>query len=158
MNLVKLYRRRRAVSPILAAILLIGLAVAAGAVLFVVVLPMIQSSGELKFGTTTFSDVDADGSKDKLVLTLTNELAESVAITSITIEGKAAAGSWPGTTITDVNTTTTFPFNIATSQSEIGMIFDFDPGTYEELRIRVDYSIESVAQDPLYSTTYDVAV
>ncbi|MHA2131809.1 MAG: archaellin/type IV pilin N-terminal domain-containing protein, partial [Promethearchaeota archaeon] len=79
MNLVKLYRRRRAVSPILAAILLIGLAVAAGAVLFVVVLPMIQSSGELKFGTTTFSDVDADGSKDKLVLTLTNELAESVA-------------------------------------------------------------------------------
>ena len=157
MNLIKIYRRRRAVSPILAAILLIGLAVAAGAVLFVVVLPMIQSSGELKFGETTLSDIDADNLNDKIVFTLTNELAETVAVTNITLQGRTGTGSW--TTFTnDDNTTTTFPFNIATSQSKIGVIFTFDPGTYDEIRIKVDYKIGDVAQDALYSTEYDVAV
>jgi flagellin-like protein len=159
MKLIKLYRRRKAVSPILAAILLIGLAVAAGAVLFVVVLPMIESSGELKFGNTTFSDFDDDGSNDKLVFTLTNELAETVSITSITIEGKMITEGWTdGTTLTNVNTTTIFPFNIATSQSKIDMVFNFDPDGSQELRIKVAYSIDGVAEDPLYSTTYTVAV
>lgn len=157
MKLVKLYHKRRAVSPILAAILLIGLAVAAGAVLFVVVLPMITSSGELKFGTTTFSDIDTDGSNDKLVFTLTNELAKSVSITSITIQGRNETAAVAWTALTNANTTTSFPFNIATSQSEIGIIYTFATGTYDELRIKVDYSAEDVAQDPLYSTAYAVA-
>ncbi len=157
MNLVKIYRRRRAVSPILAAILLIGLAVAAGAVLFVVVLPMIQSSGELKFGKTTLSDIDTDGFNDKLTFTLTNELADTVAVTNVTLEGRTGSGAWAVFT-NDDNTSTNFPFNIATSQSKIDMVFTFAPGAYDEVRIKVEYSVDGEAQDPIYSAGYDIAV
>ena len=150
MNIRRLIRRRRAVSPILAAILLIGLAVAAGAVLFVVVLPMISSSGELKFGDIALSDLDTDGTNDKIVFTITNELAETAAITSITLLGDTS------TAITNANTTTTFPFNIVTSQSKIDVTYVFDPGAFTTIRIRVDYTIDGVAQDPLYSTEYDL--
>ncbi|MHA1976103.1 MAG: archaellin/type IV pilin N-terminal domain-containing protein [Candidatus Hodarchaeales archaeon] len=157
MKLIKLYRRRRAVSPILAAILLIGLAVAAGAVLFVVVLPMITSSGEMKFGETTLSDINADDKYDKLVVTLTNELSDTVAVTNVTLQGRTGAGTW--TTFTnDDNTTSNFPFNIATSQSKIGMVFTFNPGAYDEVRIKVEYSVDGVAEDPLFSAAYDIAV
>jgi len=111
LKIVKIWRKRRAVSPILAAILLIGLAVAAGAVLFLIVLPMIQSTGELKFSSVNFSDIDDNGTNDKVVFTLTNELSKSVSITNIEILANDAA-------ITNANTTTTFPFTIITSQSE----------------------------------------
>ena len=47
----KLKRKRRGVSPIIAAILLIGLAVLAGAAIYVVVLPMLSSN-------TTAGDVE----------------------------------------------------------------------------------------------------
>jgi len=53
MNIRRLIRRRRAVSPILAAILLIGLAVAAGAVLFTVVMPLIDNPGGSVAGSGT---------------------------------------------------------------------------------------------------------
>ncbi|MHA2109714.1 MAG: hypothetical protein ACW99R_18545 [Candidatus Hodarchaeales archaeon] len=157
MNLIKIYRRRRAVSAILAAILLIGLAVAAGAVLFVVVLPMIQSSGELYYGETTLSDIDTDGFNDKLVFTLTNELSDGLQVTNIVLQGRTGTGTWT-TFATEDNTTTNFPFSITLSQSKIGIVFTFDPGTYDELRIKVDYSVDGVAEDPLYSAAYDIAV
>ncbi len=157
MKIMKLYRRRRAVSPILAAILLIGLAVAAGAVLFVVVLPMISSSGELYFGKTTLSDIDTDGLNDKLVFTLTNEQSDGLQVTNIVLQGRTGTGTWT-TFANEDNTTTNYPFSIGLSQSEIDITFTFDPGTYDELRIKVDYSIDGVAEDPLYSTAYDIAV
>ncbi len=155
MKLVKLYHKRRAVSPILAAILLIGLAVAAGATLFVVVLPMITSSGELKFGDVTLSDIDTNGSNDKLVFTLTNKITKTVSVTNITIQGRTGTEDW--TPLTNANTTTSFPFNIPTSESEFDITYTFDPEIYDELRIRVEFSIGDVAQDPLYSTAYAVA-
>ncbi len=157
MNLIKIYRRKRAVSPILAAILLIGLAVAAGAVLFVVVLPMITSSGELYFGETTLSDIDTNGLNDKLVFTLTNELSDGLQVTNIVLQGRnqTAGVDWTSFTTED-NTTTNFPFSITYSQSKMGIIFTFDPGTYDELRIKVDYAVDGVAEDPLYSAAYDI--
>lgn len=152
MKIAKIWRKRRAVSPILAAILLIGLAVAAGAVLFIIVLPMIQSSGELSFGSVKFSDTDspADGDNDKVVFTLTNELSKSVSITNITIN----VGGFPITN--DTHTSTTFPFNIAVSQSEIDITFTGLTGTgNEKYTIRVDYKIGDEAQEALVSTSYD---
>ncbi len=154
MKIQRIWRKRRAVSPILAAILLIGLAVAAGAVLFIVVLPMIQSSGELGFGSVKFSDTDspADDVNDKVVFTLTNELSKVVTITNITIK----AGE---TVITnDSHTTTTFPFNIAVSQSKIDITFTgLDPGAADKYTIVVAYKIGDDAQDDLVSAEYDVA-
>ncbi|MFX0122869.1 MAG: archaellin/type IV pilin N-terminal domain-containing protein [Candidatus Hodarchaeota archaeon] len=151
MKIHKLIRKKRAVSPILAAILLIGLAVAAGAVLFVVVLPMIQSSGELKFGSVNFSDMDDNGTNDKVVFTLTNELSKTVTITSIEIQAD-------NTPITNANSTTTLPFTIITSQSKIDITYIFaEPADGAVLRIKVEYKIGDDVQDPLYSADYDAA-
>ena len=155
MKIQRIWRKRRAVSPILAAILLIGLAVAAGAVLFVVVLPMIQSSGELSFGSVKFSDTGTDLKNDKVVFTLTNELSKQVTITNITVQGNPPT-IW-GDLTNDDNTTTTFPFNIGISQSKIDITYFFDPGTATKLRIRVDYKIGDDVQDDLISAEYDVA-
>ncbi|MFX0049806.1 MAG: archaellin/type IV pilin N-terminal domain-containing protein [Candidatus Hodarchaeota archaeon] len=156
MKIAKIWRKRRAVSPILAAILLIGLAVAAGAVLFVIVLPMIQSSGEFSFSSVKFSDIDTDGNNDKVVFTLTNELTKSVTVTNVTIQGKIGT-TWVDLT-NDDNTTRTFPFNIGTSESEIDITYTFDPGTATDLRIKAEYKIGDEIQDPLYSSEYDAAV
>ncbi|MFX1505161.1 MAG: archaellin/type IV pilin N-terminal domain-containing protein [Promethearchaeota archaeon] len=151
MKIHKLLRKKRAVSPILAAILLIGLAVAAGAVLFVIVLPMIESSGELKFSSVKFSDIDENGTHDKLVFTLTNELSKTVTITKIEIQ----ANEIP---ITNANSTTTFPFTITTGQSKIDITYNFaEPVDTAVLRIKVEYKIGDDVQDPLYSTDYDAA-
>lgn len=85
----QIIRKRRAVSPILAALLLIGLAIAAGALLFVVVLPMLQSpGGTLTFGSTyKFINTTTTPHYDKAYIPLSNEGGETVTITNIKIEG-----------------------------------------------------------------------
>ena len=77
MNLVKLYRKKRAVSPILAAILLIGLAVAAGAVLFVVVLPMIGGTAKVDFVDAVAADRNSDGLIDQITVSVQNSGSEA---------------------------------------------------------------------------------
>jgi len=151
MKIHKLLRKKRAVSPILAAILLIGLAVAAGAVLFIVVLPLIESPGEFYFSSVKFSDVDDNGTNDKVVFTLTNEASQSVTITNIELQ----AGETP---ITNANTTTTFPFTITLGKSKIDITYIFaEPASSAVLRIKVEYKIGDDVQDPLYSADYDAA-
>ncbi len=157
MKMLKIFRKRRAVSPVLAAILLIGLAVAAGAVLFVVIMPMIESSGEFDFSSVKFSNLNTTNDNtiyDKAVFTLTNEGSKTVAVTAITIEGYN--DSW--VPVNGSSTTTTFPFSITTSQSEIDITYTFtDPTTdFTLLRIKVGYKIGDTAQDPLYSSEYSV--
>ncbi|WP_455140154.1 archaellin/type IV pilin N-terminal domain-containing protein [Candidatus Hodarchaeum mangrovi] len=76
----RIIRKRRAVSPIIAAILLIGLAVAAGAVLFVVVLPMISApGGSLVFDEST--TLSATGAH----IALRNDGVKDASVTNITI-------------------------------------------------------------------------
>jgi len=77
---MKIYRKRRAVSPILAAILLIGLAVAAGAVLFVVVLPLLSNPG----GSLVFDESTTTLSSTAAHIVLKNEGTETA--TNIDIE------------------------------------------------------------------------
>ena len=81
MNTRRLIRRRRAVSPILAAILLIGLAVAAGAVLFTVVMPLIDSPG----GTLVIVDTKTTLSSTAAHVELRNDGVEDVVVTNITV-------------------------------------------------------------------------
>ena len=158
MKMLKIFRKRRAVSPVLAAILLIGLAVAAGAVLFVVIMPMIESSGEFDFSSVKFSNLNTtnDGGSDaydKAKFTLTNEGSKTVAVTAITIEGYN--DSWVPVNESSP-ATTTFPFSITTSQSEIDITYTFaDHMTdFTLLRIRVVYKIGDIEQDPLLSSEY----
>jgi len=68
----RIIRKRRAVSPILAAILLIGLAVAAGAVLFVVVLPMISGTADVRFVSAVAADRNNDGLLDQITVQINN--------------------------------------------------------------------------------------
>jgi hypothetical protein len=95
MNLVKMYRKRRAVSPILAAILLIGLAVAAGAVLFVVVLPLIGGTADVEFVSAVADDRNNDGLLDQITVQVQNSGAEvdSFAEGTISLTGWSAAAN-----------------------------------------------------------------
>ncbi|MFX0014633.1 MAG: archaellin/type IV pilin N-terminal domain-containing protein [Promethearchaeota archaeon] len=84
MKIQRLLRKKRAVSPILAAILLIGLAVAAGAVLFIVVLPLISEPG----GSLVFDETATKLTNKTAKIALKNEkLSEAASITNITIIG-----------------------------------------------------------------------
>jgi flagellin-like protein len=85
---MKIYRRRRAVSPILAAILLIGLAVAAGAVLFVVVLPLIDNPG----GSVVFDETLTDfPTNSTMKVVLKNEGTVDASITDIVVSNSTVA-------------------------------------------------------------------
>ena len=90
MNIRRLIRRRRAVSPILAAILLIGLAVAAGAVLFTVVMPLIDNPG----GSVVFDESTTTLSSTATHIVLRNEGTETAQITNITISSTTADASF----------------------------------------------------------------
>jgi flagellin-like protein len=81
MKTPKIIHQRRAVSPILAAILLIGLAVSAGAVLFVVVLPLISNPG----GSLVFDESTTTLSATNMHLVLKNEGTETASIDNIVV-------------------------------------------------------------------------
>jgi flagellin-like protein len=81
MNFKKLARKRRAVSPILAAVLLIGLAITAGAVLFIVVIPLITAPG----GSVVFDESTTTLSASSLHLVLKNEGSVDATITNVQI-------------------------------------------------------------------------
>ncbi|MFX1285174.1 MAG: archaellin/type IV pilin N-terminal domain-containing protein [Promethearchaeota archaeon] len=86
MKILRLYHKKRAVSPVIAAILLIGLAVAAGAALFFVIIPMISTSTKIEFqGTPVFTNGTA-----KIEIKSTG--TKSATITDIKLE--ANNGTW----------------------------------------------------------------
>ena len=86
MKIQRIFRKRRAVSPVLAAILLIGLAVAAGAALFFVIMPMISTSTKVEFQE---APIFTNGTA-KIQLKSTG--TKSATITDIKIE--ANNGTW----------------------------------------------------------------
>lgn len=97
MKILKLLRKRRAVSPVIAAILLIALAVAAAATLFFVIIPMITASTKVEFhGTPIFTNSTA-----KIELKSTG--TKSVTITGVTIEANTD-DSWVKANFTFVET------------------------------------------------------
>ncbi|MFW9857119.1 MAG: archaellin/type IV pilin N-terminal domain-containing protein [Candidatus Thorarchaeota archaeon] len=99
-------KKRRAVSPILAAILLIGLAITAGAVLFVVVLPLITAPGSgLVFDSST-----TELTANSVHIVLRNEGSEIVTVTNISVKSS---------TYTAVINTTFNSFSIGVGQGAI---------------------------------------
>lgn len=132
----RIISKRRAVSPILAAILLIGLAVAAGAVLFVVVLPMISApGGSLGFDETT--TLSATGAH----IVLKNDGIKDTTVTDITI------------TKDGVNANFTFiGFNVNKGSSAIKDYTFVQSLTAGDWLITVKFSIEGEAQTDLELT------
>lgn len=95
MNIMKIYYKRRAVSPVLAAILLIGLAVAAAAVLFVVVLPMIGGTAKVEFVSAVAADRNSDGLLDQITVKVSNAgaAADEFSDGIMSVSGWSAAGN-----------------------------------------------------------------
>lgn len=85
----KLIQKRRAVSPILAAILLIGLAVTAGAIIIVFVLPMLEGASNVEFVEAEADDRNLDGLLDKITVTVSNKgtLVDTLAEGTLTSGG-----------------------------------------------------------------------
>jgi hypothetical protein len=92
----KLIQKRRAVSPILAAILLIGLAVTAGAIIIVFVLPMLEGAAAVEFVEAEADDRNMDGLLDKITVEVINEgtLADTLS------EGTLTTTSFTGASVT----------------------------------------------------------
>ena len=96
MKIAKIFRKKRAVSPILAAILLIGLAVAAGAVMFVVILPMIAGPGlQISIDQTNFAFTDTDSNKiyEKVKVPIKNTGGVDVSVTAIKVQTSSDGGT-----------------------------------------------------------------
>ena len=141
MNFKKLIKKRRGVSPILAAILLIGLAITAGAIMFVVVIPMIQNpGGSLVFDETTTEFTGNTTAK----LALKNEGSETVSVTAITIEYNDGTYS-----------AATFNFVAFTINSGQGAVKTYtltdtpDAGDITKWRVTVEFSIDGDPQTDL---------
>lgn len=90
MNLNKLLGRKRAVSPVVAAILLIGLTVAAGAMVYFIVLPMLSGESDADDITVTF---DGNGTSLVYKFRIQNGGASDVTVASVTNTTKVDAGS-----------------------------------------------------------------
>ncbi|UCG89970.1 MAG: hypothetical protein JSU57_05775 [Candidatus Heimdallarchaeota archaeon] len=127
MKILKLYHKKRAVSPILAAILLIGLAIVAGAALFFVIIPMITTSTKVEFqGIPIFTNGTA-----KIELKSTG--TKSVTITDIKIEANNGSTTWPEAQFDFTE------FSMDTGQGDI-LTYTFDEeiaGTITKWRVTV---------------------
>ncbi|MEX2721671.1 MAG: type IV pilin [Candidatus Wukongarchaeota archaeon] len=97
-------RRKRAVSPVVATVLLIAITVAAAAMVFFVVMPMIQGSAEPLVGTNnTAGDNNGDYLPETFYIEVGNTGTDDVKIDSVTIKwvnGTAEETATPTTALT----------------------------------------------------------
>jgi flagellin-like protein len=139
MNFKKLIRKRRAVSPILAAVLLIGLAITAGAVLFIVVIPLITAPG----GGLGFDETATTVSNTAAHVVLKNTGTESVTVTDIDVFASNSTDEYP----------LSFTFVQFSVDKGQGAIKDYTytgiDGTITQFRITLAFEIDGVAQTAL---------
>jgi len=84
-TLLKLWRRRKAVSPVIATILLIALTVTAAAIVYFVVVPLLRGNPELVLMDYELADTDASDLADELTLTLNNVGTAEATLATITV-------------------------------------------------------------------------
>jgi hypothetical protein len=139
MNLKKFVHKRREVSPILAAVLLIGLAITAGAVLFIVVIPLITAPG----GGLGFDETATTVSNTAAHVVLKNTGTEPVTVTDINVYA--------------TNSTREYLLNFTFVQFSVdkgqGAIKDYTytgiDGTITEFRIALAFKLGDEVQTPL---------
>ena len=81
----KLRKAKRAVSPVVATVLLISLVVAASAMVYFIVVPLLRGSSSIDFITTQWFDSDGDAVADLVYISLQNSGSASSTITNLTI-------------------------------------------------------------------------
>lgn len=160
MNIMKIYHKRRAVSPVLAAILLIGLAVAAAAVLFVVVLPMIGGTAKVGFVSAVAADRNNDGMLDQITVKVSNSGAatDSFSDGTITFTGWSTTGNVEIGLADPVNLVfkTTNPDSQALETASVSITLSFDSTsdiTITETDIDMDHAAALTDSDMLIDFT-----
>ncbi len=81
----KIRKGKRAVSPVIATVLLISLVVAASAMVYFIVVPLLRGTSSVNFVTTQWFDSDGDSVADLVYVTLQNSGSASSIITNITL-------------------------------------------------------------------------
>ncbi|MCF2144123.1 MAG: hypothetical protein K9W42_10510 [Candidatus Heimdallarchaeota archaeon] len=90
----RLWRRRKAISPVIATILLIALTVTAAAIVYFVVVPLLRGRGELVIFGYELEDTDATYYADKITTDIQNIGTAEVTISSVSITKDGEAISW----------------------------------------------------------------
>jgi len=85
LKLINLLKRRKAVSPVIATILLISLVVVSGSLVYFLVVPMIQGSASISIITAQWFDTDSDDAVDITYITLQNTGTAQAVISKINI-------------------------------------------------------------------------
>ncbi len=127
MNLNKLLGRKRAVSPVVAAILLIGLTVAAGAIVYFIVLPMLSSTTGADDVSITF---DGNQTSTAFKFRIKNEGASDVTLSSVTIATSADSSvtvtiTTPSTGKIKAGETESFTLTTSALLTDTSQIWDF---------------------------------
>ncbi len=86
--------RTKSVSPIVATIMIVGLTVAAGALVWSLVIPSLQGSNALTATNPIFSDTNHNGKYDQAMITLFNAGTNPVAPTAISMKTKNTTYTW----------------------------------------------------------------
>ncbi len=103
--------KKRAVSPVIATVLLIALVVAAVAIVYFVVFPMLQGEPSLVVVSTTLSDTNGDKRVDQILINYKNVGSSKAVISSITLYSYNTSLPW--------SIDKTLPFSVGTNKQEV---------------------------------------
>ena len=145
-------KSKRAVSPVIATVLLISLVVAASALVYFIVVPMLKGQSTVNMIATQWFDTTGDNVVDRVYLTLQNTGSASAMITEInvtietdTVEATVINGTEPpdGYTI---------PITVEATE-RVDFVIDFVPDDYIELgsnefRVKITYDNDVVSSSP----------
>jgi hypothetical protein len=121
----KIKGKKRAVSPVVATVLLISLVVAASAIVVVVVVPMLRGSSSINFITVQWFDTDGDTVVDIAYVTLQNTGTADSVIKSLNITVATSGGDEVvinETIVQGIN----FPLEIDAAE-RLDLVVDFNP-------------------------------
>ncbi|MHA1198276.1 MAG: archaellin/type IV pilin N-terminal domain-containing protein [Candidatus Heimdallarchaeaceae archaeon] len=140
----KIRKGKRAVSPVIATVLLISLVVAASAMVYFIVVPLLRGTSSVDFVTTQWFDSDGDACADLVYVTLQNSGSASSTISniSITIQNDVVTESVDITNAVLVVEELPLTMDV-TARMDIAI--SFDPSSYitvgeNKFRIFVTYS------------------
>ncbi|MEA2070550.1 MAG: archaellin/type IV pilin N-terminal domain-containing protein [Asgard group archaeon] len=90
----QLWARRKAISPVIATILLIALTVTAAAIVYFVVVPMLQGQSEIVLLGYEMDDANANDFADEITVELRNVGTKEVTIESVSVTRNGESVTW----------------------------------------------------------------
>ncbi len=145
-------KSKRAVSPVIATVLLISLVVAASALVYFIVVPMLKGQSTVNMIATQWFDTTGDNVVDRAYLTLQNTGSASALITEINVTIETENVDATVINGTEPPDGYTIPITIEATE-RIDLVIDFDSFDYVELgsnefRIRITYDNDLVSSSP----------